>query len=257
LYELAPISELMRLQWLPQTKDIDLLEKAVCEFLGIKSPLETLQIAVNFRHNQELEPEDTALICWLKRVENLVKNQSLPKFEREKLIITIPEILNYTQNPEDIAKIPALLNSLGIYFVIVPHLSKTYLDGATFMIGENPVIALTLRYNRLDSFWFTLMHELAHIVANHQGIYLDDLSQLEDNPQEKEANQISIDWLLNSQALDQFVKANYPHFSSKAIEKFAHSQNRHGGIIIGRLHYDGKIPYKNHRKYLVKIAHLL
>jgi HTH-type transcriptional regulator / antitoxin HigA len=257
LYELAPISELIKRQWLPETKNIDELERTVCEFMGINSPLETPQIAVNFRHNQDLEPENRALICWLKRVENLVKRQSVAKFNRERLKTAIPEILSYSQNPEYISKIPSLLNSLGVHFVIVGHLSKTYLDGATFMMGDHPVIALTLRYNRLDSFWFTLMHELAHIIANHQGVYIDDLSHLEDNPQEKEADQISREWLINSQVLEEFVSANSPRFSTKAIALFAQSQNRHPGIIIGCLQYDGKIPYKNHRKYLVKVGHFL
>ncbi|WRH68170.1 MAG: ImmA/IrrE family metallo-endopeptidase [Planktothrix sp. GU0601_MAG3] len=142
-------------------------------------------------------------------------------------------------------------------FLIVPHLSKTYLDGATFTINNHPMIALTLRYNRIDSFWFTLMHELGHIVAGHEGIYLDDLSQLEDNPQEKEANQLSCDWLIDSNALAEFVATHCSRFSTKAIEKFAGSQGRHPGIIIGRLQYEGKIPYKNHRKYLVKVDELL
>jgi hypothetical protein len=63
--------------------------------------------------------------------------------------------------------------------------------------------------------------------------------------------------LINSQVLEEFVSANFPRFSSKAIALFAQSQNRHPGIIIGCLQYDGKIPYKNHRKYLVKVGHFL
>ncbi|HBW58178.1 MAG TPA: addiction module antidote protein, HigA family [Oscillatoriales bacterium UBA8482] len=257
LYELVPVSELSKRQWLPQTKTLEELETAVCNFLDIASPTETPKLTVNFRHNHTLQSQDTALIAWIKRVEHLAKKQSVGKFDREQLKSAIPKILSYAQTQEDITKVPSLLMSLGVHFAIVPHLSKTYLDGATFTINNHPMIALTLRYNRIDSFWFTLMHELGHIVAGHEGIYLDDLSQLEDNPQEKEANQLSCDWLIDSNALAKFVATNSSRFSTKAIEKFAGSQARHPGIIVGRLQYEGKIPYKNHRKYLVKVDELL
>ncbi len=90
----------------------------------------------------------------------------------------------------------------------MPHLSKTYLDGAAFYLNSNPVIALTLRYDRIDSFWFTLMHELAHIVLGHQGAYLDNLDALEENDEERAANEKAADWLINSQTLNEFIMSS-------------------------------------------------
>ena len=56
------------------------------------------------------------------------------------------------------------LNGYGIILIVEPHLPKTYLDGAAFLTPSgNPVIAMTLRYDRIDNFWFVLMHELAHV----------------------------------------------------------------------------------------------
>lgn len=257
LYELAPIAELIKRRWIPKTETLEELETAICNFLGIHSPAQTPQRLVNFRHNHALAPEDSALIVWMKRVEHLVKDQSVGEFDREKVKAAIPEILSYSRKEADIGKIPPLLMSLGIHFVIVPHLTKTYLDGATFLIGAHPVIALTLRYNRIDCFWFTLMHELGHIVAGHEGIYRDDLKQLEDNPQEEEANQLSRDWLINHDDWGKFVKERKTKFSAEAIERFAESQARHPGIIVGCLHHDNLIPYPNYRKYLVKVAEFL
>ena len=61
------------------------------------------------------------------------------------------------------------LKKVGIKLVIERHLPKTYLDGATILTEkDNPIIGITIRYDRLDNFWFTLMHELAHI-ARHYG----------------------------------------------------------------------------------------
>lgn len=195
LYSIAPISELIKNGWIQATDSIDELEQQVCNFLDILSLNQTLQLDVNFRSSQHREPEEVSRIAWVKRVEIIAKQQTVANFDRTKLEAMIPEILACAQQVESIVRIPKLLADLGVHFVIVPHLSKTYLDGAAFYLNDNPVIALTLRYDRIDSFWFTLMHELAHIVLGHQGCYLDDLDDLEDNDEEKEANQQAANWL--------------------------------------------------------------
>jgi HTH-type transcriptional regulator / antitoxin HigA len=118
------------------------------------------------------------------------------------------------------------------------------------------VVALTLRYDRIDSFWFTLMHELGHIAAGHQGSYLDDLANLALTDEETEANRLAANWLIDPLALEGFVR-KHPQFSRKAIECFAHVQNRHPGIILGRLHNDHRVPHKNLRALLVKVSSIL
>jgi HTH-type transcriptional regulator/antitoxin HigA len=257
LYELAPIAELIKRKWIPKTETLDELENAVCEFLDISSPLEKPRFAVNCRQNESLNPENPALIAWGKRVEHLVKDQTVGVFDRERVEAAIPAILRYARKEEDIEKIPPLLNSLGIYFIIVPHLPKTYLDGATFFINEHPVIALTLRYNRIDCFWFTFLHELGHIVSNHQGVYLDNINNLEKNPQEDEADSRARDYLLDRQEFKNFLSEKRGRFTAEVIERFAESQARHPGIIVGRLQHDKEMNYKTHRKYLVKVDRFL
>ncbi|MHC5829519.1 MAG: HigA family addiction module antitoxin, partial [Nostoc sp.] len=125
------------------------------------------QLAVNFRCSEHREPEEISRIAWVKRVEYRAKQQTVAKFDRKQLEAAIPEILACAEQVETIARIPKLLADLGVHFVIVPHLKKTYLDGAAYYLNDKPIIALTLRYDRIDSFWFTLMHELAHIVLGH------------------------------------------------------------------------------------------
>jgi HTH-type transcriptional regulator / antitoxin HigA len=253
LYSLAPISELVKRGWLPVTDSLEELEKQVCDFFGIDSIDESPKVAINFRCAQERSPEEIAQLAWAKRVERVVSQQTVGQFDRERLEAEIPSILACAEHLEDVRKIPELLRSLGVYFAIVPHLSKTYLDGAAFYLDGHPVVALTLRYDRIDSFWFTLMHELGHIVAGHQGSYLDDLGNLALTDEELEANRLSANWLIDSLALEDFVRKHQPRFSRKEIEVFAQRQKRHPGIILGRLHNDQLIPHKNLRALLVKI----
>ena len=288
LYTLAPISELIKRQWIKSTKSLDELEQSVCQFLGIKSPQEIPQLSVNFRkgaspgfdsgacvvrHSQHgsgissltesissrqvLEPEYNAKIAWCKRVEQVVSKQTLKEFKLDKLREAIPDLLRYAQKEEDIAHIPQMLNDLGVHFAIVPHLNKTYLDGAVFYLENHPVVALTLRHNRIDCFWFSLMHELAHIVAGHRGVYLDNLDELEQNSKEEEANKLARNWLIDEQAWNSFIVQTQPRFSKRAIIDFAQAQNRHPGIILGRLQHEGLVPYQNLRMLLTKVKSLL
>ncbi|MBW4688851.1 MAG: HigA family addiction module antidote protein [Komarekiella atlantica HA4396-MV6] len=257
LYTIAPVSELIKNQWIQKTDSIDDLEQQVCKFLGIPSLDESPQLAVNFRCSQHQEPEIISQIAWVKRVDNLAKQKTIGSFDHRKLEAAIPEILACAEQAESIVRIPKLLTDLGVHFVIVPHLSKTYLDGAAFYLNKNPLVALTLRYDRIDSFWFTLMHELAHIVAGHQGIYLDNLDALEDNDEEREANQKAANWLIKPQALQDFVCTTQKYFSRQVIEEFAHTQRRHPGIILGRLQHNELVPHKNLRALLVKVSPLL
>jgi HTH-type transcriptional regulator/antitoxin HigA len=272
LYTLAPISELIKRQWIKSTESLDDLEQSVCEFLGIKSPQQTPQLSVNFRkgaspesnsgacvarHSQILEPEYNAKIAWCKKVEQVVSKQTLKKFQLDKLQKAIPDILSYAKKEEDVTHVPQILIDLGVHFAIVPHLNKTYLDGAAFYLENHPVVALTLRHNRIDCFWFSLMHELAHIVAGHQGVYLDNLDDLEKNSEEEEANNLARNWLIDEQSLNSFIIQTKPKFSQKAIINFAQAQNRHSGIILGRLQHEGLVPYQNLRMLLVPIKPFL
>ena len=253
LYSFAPIAEMLKRGWITETDSIDDLEQQVYRFFGIAQLGETPKLAVNCRQSENRDPETQAQMAWVKRVENIIRTQALPPFDRAQLEAAIPEILTCAAQAEDVALVPNKLLSLGVHFAIVPHLSKTYLDGAAFYVGGRPVIALTLRYKRIDNFWFTLMHELGHIVAGHEGGYLDDLENLEVNQAEAEANQLAADWLLDPNQLAQFVEETAPYFSAKTLQDFATSQNRHPGILIGRLKRDGEIPYQNHNKLMVKV----
>jgi HTH-type transcriptional regulator / antitoxin HigA len=257
LYTVFPIPELIKNEWITKTNSIDNLEQQVCSFFGISSLEQKPKLDVSFRCSEHREPVDISRIAWVKRVEKLAQQQIIPSFERAKLEAAIPDILTCAKQKENIAIIPKLLAELGVHFVIVPHLKKTYLDGAAFYLKDNPVIALTLRYDRIDSFWFTFMHELAHIVLGHQGSYLDNLDDLEENEDETAANEKAADWLIHPQQLNDFLISSKKVFSRKAIEEFARTQARHPGIILGRLQHDKLVPHKNLRPLLVKVSPLL
>ncbi len=252
LYGLAPVGELLRRGWLNPTKSVAKLEKEVCSYLGVESPRQKPSLEASFRCSRGRQPNMNSLICWVNRVRRLAAEQNTSSFNRAKLERAIPGIVELSERVEDVEKVPEVLRSLGVHFLIVPRLQKTYLDGAAFHINGKPVVALTLKYDRIDSFWFTLMHELAHVVNGPKVLYLDDLSARTKDGEEIRANEVASDWLIDGDEYRSFVKHTRPYFYRQKIVDFARTQRRHPGIVLGRLQNDKHVPYSHLRDALLE-----
>ncbi len=218
---------------------------------------------VSLRHSDTHSPEEYAKIAWVKRVEHLACSQPAADFDLERLRGNISNITALAENPADAVRLPDLLRALGVRFLIVPHLPSTYIDGAALFVDGQPVIATTLRYDRIDYFWFTILHELAHILLGHP-VQLDSLfdherendDQAVDEPftkEEKAANELAIRWLLDPDELTDFINRVSPYFSNAKIQAFAEQQHRHPGIILGQLQHRGEVSYSHLRSMLVKV----
>lgn len=137
------------------------------------------------------------------------------------------------------------LRDHGIILIIEPHFPKTYLDGAAILINkDNPVIGLTLRYDRLDNFWFTLMHELAHIALHYNlGISLfydeiEGIKTIELDQKEKEADKLAEEALLPNSKWEVSPAKLIP--SSMAANSLARELGVHPAIIAGQIRHKGK-----------------
>lgn len=128
----------------------------------------------------------------------------------------------------------------GIALVVEKHLPRTYLDGAALRLGDGPpVIGLTLRYDRIDNFWFTLMHELAHVrlhlKTNEDSAFIDDLS-LEPNELEKQADKEARDALIPLDLWEDSSARKNP--SPMAVYNLSREAEVHMAIVAGRVRYD-------------------
>lgn len=246
LYSIAPVAELIKRGWIRKHETLDALERELCDFLHVASLDDAVALNAVFRHARAQEPETYALVAWVRRAEQLARQQEVAPFDRERLTHAMPELLTLAERAEDVGRVPETLAALGVYFVVVPHLPKTYVDGAAFTLDDgHPVIALSLRYDRIDAFWFTLLHELAHIVSGHEGLDIFNQDERDGDAQERVANKLASDWLLNPEALAAFVSEVKPYFSRAKVEAFAARQRRHPGIVVGRLHHDGDLAYSH------------
>ncbi len=129
------------------------------------------------------------------------------------------------------------LLKLGIKLVVVPHLEGTYLDGAVFFNLESvPIIAITLRYDRVDNFWFTLFHELSHLklhLKDKDELFFDDLkSSVDLSDIEKEADRFGQESLIPQKVWTSF---HSPYLGEKDVKNFAREQRLSPAIVAGRI----------------------
>jgi len=135
------------------------------------------------------------------------------------------------------------LSAHGIPLIVEPHLPYTYLDGAAILIfSERPIVGLSIRYDRLDNFWFTLMHELSHIALHsdqNETQFYDDLDlDAKDDPQEREADELAGEALIPR---DAWLKSPASRLrSAGAAQHLAKQLGIHPAIVAGRMRHHWK-----------------
>jgi len=132
------------------------------------------------------------------------------------------------------------LEKAGISLVVEPHLPETYLDGAAILAGSGrPIVALTIRHDRIDNFWFVLMHELAHVSRHLSGditAFYDDLD-VEDstNSREQEADHIAGEALIPEAEWKNSPASSLP--TPDAVHHLASRLRIHHAIVAGRIRH--------------------
>lgn len=129
----------------------------------------------------------------------------------------------------------------GITLVIEKHFKRTFLDGAAMLDNDRPIIALTLRHDRIDNFWFALFHELAH-VAKHltpeSPVFIDDLDRVNPQRVEAEADAMAQEALIPEKSWA--VARVRETLSSEDAIAFADEIGVHPAIVAGRLRHEEK-----------------
>ena len=172
-----------------------------------------------------------------------------------------------TPSPEELRRIPKLLSDAGIRFLIVEPLPHSKIDGACFWLDDkSPVIAMSMRFDRIDWFWHTLMHELAHI-QNGDGkdeptldadLVGDEAEPFESKTDiEQKADRAAVKFLINRTQLEDFILRVRPFFSHMKILGFSHKIGTHPGIVVGQLQKRKIIDYSHSRRMLVKVRHII
>jgi HTH-type transcriptional regulator / antitoxin HigA len=259
-----PISEMIKRGWIEadDVRDVASVEKALLKFFGANS-LEEIEILPHATKKTHVStPATPTQLAWIYQVKRIASEMLVPKYSPAAVRQGITNLSNLLSAPEEARKAPRILAECGIRFVIVESLHSAKIDGVAFWLNENsPVIGMTLRYDRIDNFWFVLRHELEHLLRLHgrDAAMLD--TELEGEragvgpnipEDERIANEAAADFCVPSVSIARFIARKAPLFAERDILGFARTLQIHPGLIAGQLqHLTGR--YDRFRAHLAKI----
>ncbi len=262
----APINQIVKRNWIKGSSNLDVLESNVCDFLEISTmDHDPLFFDHAARKSSSYRDISAGQLAWLFRAKHLAKAMDVGLFDCSQVSKAINSLRGLAHSSEEVRHVPKVLNDSGIRFLIIEVLPGTRIDGACFWLNqESPVIALSLRYDRIDYFWHTIMHELGHIKRGdgirNQFTTLDvDLvgnqpDSVEQRPKhEIAADSLAVNWLVPQVELEEFIKRIRPRYSKLRLRKFAESISVHPGIVVGQLQHRGEIGYSANREMLVRV----
>lgn len=179
---------------------------------------------------------------WIALALNEARKKKPDPFNKKLLKSFIPEIRSMTTEDPEIfyPKLEEIFTKCGISFVLLPYLSKSYIYGATKWISkDNVMLAISNRGEKADLFWFTLFHELSHVLMEHKRETLFNMHGNDDAL----ANEMAADLLIPQSDWLEFLKNN--NFTEDAIRNFAKKEGIHPCIVLGRLHKEknSTVPY--------------
>jgi HTH-type transcriptional regulator/antitoxin HigA len=257
LRERFPVRELIKRGWVEGSKSLDVLEGRILKFFDIPSLDSPIKLAHAAKRNHGAEISMIQL-AWLRRVIALASTPLKAPYSQEALRAAIAELETLMVDPESIRHVPKILNSCGVRFVIVEPIAGSKIDGACLWLDDrSPVVALSLRLDRIDNFWFVLRHEIEHILRG-DGKHAPILDNSEEENTELEceiaANAAAEDFCVPRNKMTDFIARIDPFFSDERVRGFARLVGRHTGLVVGQLR---RRTGRNNlfAKYLVKVRH--
>ena len=243
-----PVAQMAKLGWVKNARNIKARSEAIMrDLIERAGGADCLPIALYRKSNsarRNARMDAYALQAWcLYVLAEARANPPKKKFKKgsinSKFLRDVAQLSIYEDGPK---RAQEFLRKYGIVLIYARHLPKTYLDGAAMRTKEGvPVIGMTLRYDRIDNFWFCLLHELVHIgrhLSDEITFFVDDLSLSKSDHDE--------DWDLEEEA-DQFAQtalipeenwANHAVQSSPTpmnVIALAQETGVHPAIVAGRV----------------------
>lgn len=251
-----PYLEISKRNWVEKTKNP--IEKVINlrKFFSVASlSFDTdLKRKLAFRKKENENFSIESLYCWLRYGEIEANKVEYPKFDVEKLKSKVNEIRKLANKSflEQYLKIQQILFECGVSLIYEPHLPYTYVSGVSYKVNCNKaIIMISDRGKRDDILWFTLFHEIAHLIKHSKKEFFIDEENNEKNNIEIEADDYARNILIPDNIYNNFVKQNY--LTEQKIKNFSLENNISTGIIVGRLQKEGKIGWNEFSNLITRI----
>ena len=250
--ERFPLKAMAKAGWIPDLPDLkdraEELVRGLIDRAGGSQAAAAPLYRKNDQRRMNAKTDDYALRAWCWQVM-AVAHENLPNAIYESGTVS-PEFLRslaqLSASRRGPRRVKDFLAESGIGFEYVRHLPRTHLDGAAIQLHDSrPVIGMTLRYDRIDNFWYTLMHELAHV-----GLHLDnggedtafvddhtlrDVGTASGDPRESQADSLAEDALVPPNIWKDGAILDRPN--AMAVLDLASEANVHPAIVAGRVRH--------------------
>lgn len=245
-----PYNEMVKYGWVPVAKKIEEKVVNLRKFFGVVSLvlLKDMRLSrIACRRLADTEKSNYALMAWAQQARILARDIKVSSIDLKTLEHKLSEIRSMTTLDPDVfcTQLENLLAGCGIALIFLPHIGGSFLHGATFVDGNKIVIDLTVRGKDVDRFWFSLFHELGHILLGHIN-NIDGTTEEDENSADQFAQEI----LIPTADLGEFVSQN--DFSRSSICDFAEKENIQSGIVVGRLQKEHFINYNQYNDLKIK-----
>lgn len=263
-----PVAEMIKRRWLDASdiRDTARVEAALAKFFDVQT-IDEIEILPHAAKKTNVSADVTpSQLAWLYRVKQIASDMVVGRYSPTAVDHAIPKLRDLLVAAEEARKVPKILTECGIRFVIVETLSAAKIDGVCFWLNDmSPVIGMSLRFDRIDNFWFILRHEIEHVARRHGRDVAAVDAELEGEragtsanipEEERIANQAAADFCVPHGYMKRFIDRKAPFFAERDIIGFARTLDVHPGIVAGQLqHKTGK--YDRFRDHLVKIRSIV
>ena len=268
LFGRLPIAEMIKRGWITADdfRNVNEVEKELIRFFGVKSTDE-IEILPHAAKKTTVSSDVTpAQLAWLYRVREIAREMLVPRYSPQAVRNSISKLKGLLSAAEEARKVPRILAECGIRYPIVESLDGAKIDGVCFWLDKaSPVVAMSLRYDRIDNFWFVFRHELEHVLRLHgrSSIMLD--VELEGEragtganvpEEERMANEAAEEFCVPKKSLDKFIARKEPFFAERDILGFARTLDIHPGLVAGQLQHRIN-RYDLFRNHLARIRHIV
>ena len=260
-----PVFEMLKKSWLPPTPTWPEKAQGLLAYFQVASDKAwenyycKSQLKVQFRLSLTDTREPQALSAWLRRGELQAQELAAPPYSEAAFKAALPALKQVmaTHPANFFDQLRELCRAAGVRVVHTPCLPKAPISGATrWLKPDQPLLQLSGRYRRNDSFWFTFFHEAGHILLHgSKEIFLESVDYAgKDDAKEKEADAFAVKWVFpEAQEQELLEQARHKPLNEASLVAAAQHYGTHPAIILGRLQHKKLVRYSVGREFFAPV----
>jgi HTH-type transcriptional regulator/antitoxin HigA len=258
-----PIGEMIDRRWISveNPKDIDCIDLGLSKFFRQENIEQIAELPYAAKKTNQDDELTLAQLAWLYRVQNIARDMLVAtRFNPLKERAVLTQLKPLLAAPEEARHVPRILQESGIRYLIVEGLKGTKIDGVCLWLDDHsPVIAMTLRHDRMDNYWFVLRHELEHVFRGHGKTSAIIDTDIEANAPTGEraadevvANAAAAEFCAPPLRIDSFIARKAPIFPERDFLGLAKLLGVHPCLVAGQIRFKTK-RFELFSRHIVKI----